>query len=103
MKTPPRYIQVAYYLKRFSGEYIPIVNLAAQFSTTSKLILSDIAYLEKKGVRFLTRKYRTGNVWRKEIMLASDIPHFETNHIKPDDKNHAWQELLRRKKPFLNH
>ncbi len=103
MKTLPRYMQVACYLKSSPGEYIPIVNLAAQFFTTSKSILSDIAHLEKKGVRFLTRKYRTGNVWRKEIMLASEIPHFETNHIKPDDKNHTWQELLRRKKPFLNH
>lgn len=102
MKTLPRYIQIAYYLENSPGKYIPLVTLAAEFSTTSKLILSDIAYLEKKGVKFLSRKYKTGNVWKKEIMLASEIPNYEFNKIKSGDENYAWKELLRRKKPIFN-
>lgn len=102
MKTTPRYIRVAFYLKGSLGKYVPIITLAEQFSTTSKLILSDIAYLEKKGVRFLTRKYRFGKVWRKEIMLASELPYFEVDRINHAYKSRAWLELLRRKKPFQN-
>ncbi|OHY89394.1 hypothetical protein BJD16_20635 [Aeromonas sobria] len=95
----PRCWQIANYLERES-KFIPISTLADLFGTTSKLIYSDIDYLQQKGLTFDSRRYQTGRVWRKEIKLTSDIPVLEEKKMRVGVED-VWRELLRKKRPVL--
>ena len=98
----PRCWQIAIYLRDIKC-FISVSSLAEKFGVSVHALYGDIYHLKQQGVVIDERKYLSGKIWKKEIKITSELPKTLYQKQSPSHFGESvlWQELLRRKMPFI--